>query len=117
MMFKDSEACRVSRWSELFEPIIGDWEVLWVDLDDAWAGSCAVLVEKGGQYIFADWTWGSCEACDSFDELSADGKAEEAERCVMRFKDRAHLDAWIEMMIETYTVRGDELKAAVVGAP
>lgn len=111
--FRDSKACADARWSELVARLIGDWHVLWEEVEGDYQGSAQVLAHSGGRFCFVGWEWGSCSYCDPYEDMTEDAALAEIRRDSMFFDDVESLRRWIAMLRETSDTKAPLLTAAL----
>lgn len=88
-------------WIEIVKAIFGDWLLVWSESYMGYQGDARALLTKAGEFAVVEWTWGSCDHCDPYMNLSESEARAEFEKDAMRFRDLATLRAWFAMLDST----------------
>jgi hypothetical protein len=86
------------RYGHVAARIWGDWEILWEDSEDSYSGHAYILAKQGERYAYYEWSYGSCNGCDSWE---SDGKDDDQIAAEMRssalwLDSQRQLKIWLE---------------------
>lgn len=100
LTFSESK-CAEARWSEVFMPFLGDWLVVGELAHIDYQGDAEALLTKGEKFAYVEWSYGSCESCDSWMDLSEEEVSQAAHKQIMFFSSSSALQKWREMLVES----------------
>jgi hypothetical protein len=85
------------RWSEDIESILGDYgTILASQVNNDYQGDCKYLIDLGDRYAIAEWSWGSCNYCDPYEDMSSEERRKELASCITYVDTKEKLLAYIE---------------------
>lgn len=78
------EQCEAAgaRWSELVDVVWPGVQIIWADGSYDYQGDATILGKlPSGDFLLAEWTYGSCSGCDGYEDLGGDDLHREFENC------------------------------------
>jgi hypothetical protein len=100
------------RYGNLCCDLWNTWQVLWFEAESDYQGWAKFLLIKNGEFIFYEYTYGSCSGCDTWEDksLSPEQIQDEMKKTAMEFKNISTFMKWIEMLEETGDEKGEAFR-------
>jgi len=109
------------RYGEIAQRIWSDWDVIWEDSTADYQGHASFIANKGDQYCFYEWWYGSCSGCDGWeaDGFTDEQVEEEMKTTALWLDTKEQMLTWLSMLegnapISNYNMeRGGGLAAGI----